>query len=209
MSDLYHEGVPDEYVKDVHRVMAAADWHTYQVLTKRADRMADLHAEPLDAAHVWLGVSVEDRKHGIPRIGHLRRATAGVRFLSIEPLLEDLGEIDLHGIDWVIVGGESGAGARPMRQEWVLDIKRQCDEAGTAFFFKQWGGINKKLAGRELLGQAWDAMPMPEVQPVPRHKERIAMIAAAKSMASKWTVHPLAFSNAGLLSARKDANHDA
>ena len=163
MSDLFHEGVPDEYVANVVRVMRLANWHTYQVLTKRSERMRDLLRTALSAAagepHIWWGVSVENRKHGLPRIDHLRAAPARVRFLSIEPLLEDLGGINLSGIHWVIVGGESGAGARPMQKEWVLSIKDQCEKARVPFFFKQWGGVRKSKAGRELDGKKYDGLP--------------------------------------------------
>src|ERR1700675_4795795 len=127
MSDLFQPGVPDPYIEDVVNVMVEANWHTYQVLTKRSERMRDLLSSKLkDAAalpHIWWGVSVENKKHGLPRIDHLRQAPAAVRFLSIEPLLEDLGEVNLEGISWAIVGGESGAGARPMATEWVLSIR--------------------------------------------------------------------------------------
>jgi three-Cys-motif partner protein len=163
MSDLFHQDIPDEFVGRVAEVMRVANWHTYQVLTKRSERLRDmlrtdlrqLAAEP----HIWWGVSVENRKHGLPRVDHLRATPAAIRFLSIEPLLEDLGQIDLTGISWVIVGGESGAGARPMREEWVRSIRDQCLKAGVAFFFKQWGGTRKKLTGRKLDGRTYDAMP--------------------------------------------------
>lgn len=163
MSDLFHERVPDDYIEKVCRVMLAANWHTYQVLTKRADRMAALLQgklrEAARAPHIWWGVSVEDRKHGLPRIGKLRNAHAAVAFLSVEPLLEDLDRIDLRGIDWVIVGGESGSGARPMLPAWVRRIRTQCEEQGVAFFFKQWGGVRKARAGRELDGRTYDEYP--------------------------------------------------
>src|SRR5687768_10094607 len=145
MSDLFHESVPDEFIEKVARVMLAANWHTYQVLTKRADRMASLLKTNLRtaaaASHIWWGVSVENRKHGLPRIDKLRSAQPKVAFLSVEPLLEDLGQIDLHGISWVIVGGESGHGARPMKADWVRNVRNQCSTSGIAFFFKQWGGV--------------------------------------------------------------------
>ena len=164
MSDLFHKDVPDEYIIKVARVMAAANWHTYQVLTKRADRLAALLKGKLrfvaEQAHVWWGVSVENRKHGLPRIDELRSAPAKVRFLSIEPLLEDLGAFDLSGISWAIVGGESGPGARPMGAEWVRNIRRQCKQARVAFFFKQWGGVRKAEAGRELDGRTYDEFPV-------------------------------------------------
>lgn len=163
MSDLFQKGVPDSYVRLVFEVMNLADWHVYQVLTKRADRLRSLTnrmpTELVDSDHIWLGVSVEDRKYGLPRIDQLRSARAGVRFLSVEPLLEDLGRVDLDGIDWVIVGGESGPGARPMKKEWVLSLRDQCRAARVPFFFKQWGGLRKKIAGRELDGQTYDEMP--------------------------------------------------
>lgn len=163
MSDLFHEGVPDEYIEKVCRVMLAANWHTYQILTKRADRMAALLEVKLRAAakapHIWWGVSVENRKHGLPRIVKLQSARPTVAFLSIEPLLEDLGEFNLSGIHWVIVGGESGPGARPMLREWVRGIRGQCRQAGVPFFFKQWGGVRKSETGRRLDGRTYDEFP--------------------------------------------------
>src|SRR5205814_1825948 len=138
MSDLFQPNVPDAYIEDVVRVMVEANWHTYQVLTKRAERLSNMLSDRLRFAaghdHIWWGVSVEDREYGLPRIDHLRAAPAAVRFLSIEPLLEDLGEFDISGIDWVIVGGESGPGARPIRKEWVLSIREQCKAARVPFF---------------------------------------------------------------------------
>ncbi len=164
MSDLVHEGVPTEYIVRVARVMEKASWHTFQVLTKRSERMRDLLRGELRFAaglpNVWWGVSVENRRHGLPRIEHLREAPAKVRFLSVEPLLEDLGDLNLAGIHWVIVGGESGLGARPMRKEWVVSVRDQCSEAGVPFFFKQWGGVRKGKAGRELEGRTWDERPV-------------------------------------------------
>jgi protein gp37 len=163
MSDLFHADVPTEYIVDVAQVMTAAKRHTFQVLTKRSERMRDLLKVELAFAsqrsNIWWGVSVEDRKYGRPRIDHLRTAPASVRFLSIEPLLEDLGLIDLSGISWVIVGGESGRGARPMRASWVRSIRAQCRRAGVAFFFKQWGGVRKHETGRTLDGRTWDELP--------------------------------------------------
>lgn len=165
MSDLFHKDVPDDYVVSVADVMRTANWHTYQVLTKRSERLASMLRgelrEHAGESHIWWGVSVEDRKHGLPRIDHLRDAPAAVRFLSVEPLLEDLGKVDLNGIDWVIVGGESGHGARRMQPEWVVSIRDQCDAAGVAFFFKQWGGVQKSKHGRDLDGRTYDAMPSP------------------------------------------------
>ena len=163
MSDLFHEYVPTEYIQRVANVMLAANHHVYQVLTKRAERLRTLlNAELHDAAersHIWWGVSVEDRKYGVPRIAHLQESLAQVRFLSVEPLLEDLGTLDLSGISWVIVGGESGPRARPMQKEWVTSILDQCDDANVPFFFKQWGGVRKKKTGRKLNGRTYDAMP--------------------------------------------------
>lgn len=163
MSDLFQEGVPTEYIAEVGRIMQAADWHIYQVLTKRHERMRDLLSGELSwlsrLRHVWFGVSVENRRHGLPRLAALRATPATVRFLSVEPLLEDLGPLDLSGIDWVIVGGESGRWARPMKEEWVLSILNQCRKANVPFFFKQWGGIRKKEAGRVLRGKTYDEFP--------------------------------------------------
>lgn len=163
MSDLFHEKIPDAFIEKVCRVMMAANWHTYQVLTKRADRMARLLRGKLQhvaaAKHIWWGVSVENRKHGLPRIQQLREAKAAVGFLSVEPLLEDLGLIDLKGIHWVIVGGESGPGARPMAPEWVRSIRNQCLQSKVPFFFKQWGGVRKAKTGRHLDGRLHDEFP--------------------------------------------------
>lgn len=162
MSDLFLDDFPDEVPKRVWGTMTAADWHVYQVLTKRADRMRlvigdwDGYVPP---EHIWLGVSVENVAYGVPRIEHLRRTPAAVRFLSIEPLLGDLGDIDLYDIDWAIVGGESGVGARPMERSWVLRLRDQCAEQSVPFFFKQWGGVRKKNAGRVLDGRTHDDMP--------------------------------------------------
>ncbi|MCP4660790.1 MAG: phage Gp37/Gp68 family protein [bacterium] len=177
MSDLFHEGVPAGYVDSVLNVMRLADWHIYQVLTKRAGRMRKLigssHRELARLHHIWLGVSVEDRKYGVPRIRELRSTPASVRFLSIEPLLEDLGNLDLRGIDWVIVGGESGPGARPMKRSWVVSIREQCREAGVPFFFKQWGGVRKSRNGRSLDGRTYDEFPrIPLVDPPAPEKHR-------------------------------------
>lgn len=166
MSDLFHEDIPDKFLNEVFGVIRATPQHTYQILTKRAERLPRYFARRKCPANVWLGVSVEDRAYGLPRIDHLRRVKANIRFLSVEPLLEDLGEINLNGIHWVIVGGESGPKARPMQPDWVDNIRQQCDEAGVAFFFKQWGGWgadgkkrSKKENGRLLHGKTWDEMP--------------------------------------------------
>jgi len=165
MSDLFHKDVSDDYIADIVNVMMSAHWHTYQVLTKRSDRMRDMLTTRLrfaaDSPHIWWGVSVENKRHGVPRIAALQEAPAAVRFLSIEPLLEDLGVLDLSEIHWVIVGGESGSGARPMKRECVISIRRQCREYGIPFFFKQWGGVRKGVAGRHLDGRTYDEMPIP------------------------------------------------
>jgi protein gp37 len=158
MSDLFHDLVPLDYIKQVFRVMNQADWHQYQVLTKRAERLEEVAAALPWAPHIWMGVSVENNDN-LWRIDHLRRTKAHIKFLSIEPLLGPVGTINLRGIDWVIVGGESGPGARLMQPEWVKEIRDQCREAGVAFFFKQWGGVQKKRYGRELEGRTWDEMP--------------------------------------------------
>jgi protein gp37 len=171
MSDLFHEEVPDEYIEKVCRVMLAANWHTYQVLTKRAGRMAEMLEGKLRSSantkHIWWGVSVENRKHGLPRVEQLRAAKTAVAFLSIEPLLEDLGALDLRGVHWVIVGGESGFGARPMQPEWVRSIRDQCYRANVRFFFKQWGGVRKSETGRRLDGRTHDEFPASAVVPTP------------------------------------------
>jgi len=162
MSDLFHERVPDQFIEGVFRVMVEASWHTFQVLTKRATRMAEWHARRRhfwNAANIWLGVSVEDRRFGLQRIPFLQTVNSAIRFLSVEPLLEDLGQINLERIDWVIVGGESGRGARPMKREWVISVQKQCRRARVPFFFKQWGGVWKKREGRLLGGRTWDEMP--------------------------------------------------
>ncbi|MEA3292452.1 MAG: phage Gp37/Gp68 family protein [Pseudomonadota bacterium] len=148
MSDLFHEDIRDGFLDQVFGVIRQTPRHTYQILTKRSDRMAGYFSSRSVPGNVWLGVSVEDRKYGLPRIDHLRNIGAKIRFLSIEPLLESLGEIDLAGIHWVIVGGESGPKARPMKKDWVVSIKNQCEEVDSAFFFKQWGWSKSASAGR-------------------------------------------------------------
>lgn len=171
MSDLFHEQVPDDYIINVAHVMRLANWHTYQVLTKRSERMRDLLNGKLRFAstqsNIWWGVSVENKKHGLPRLEHLREAPARVRFLSIEPLLEDLGTLNLKGISWVIVGGESGPGARPMKKSWVLTIRDQCNRERVPFFFKQWGGVRKSETGRTLNGKTYSEFPVRSSTPVP------------------------------------------
>lgn len=160
MSDLFHKNVPLDYIKCVFDVMARADWHQFQVLTKRADRMRELSPALSWPSNVWMGVSVENNDY-VDRIDDLRAAGAAVKFLSLEPLLGPLPRLDLRDIDWVIVGGESGPGARPMDEEWVIDIRNQCARAGVAFFFKQWGGVRKSTTGRTLEGRTYDEMPEP------------------------------------------------
>ena len=160
MSDLFHVDVPEPFIRDVFDVMERADWHRYQVLTKRADRVAELsHTLPWPS-QVWMGVSVESQDYS-RRIDLLRETDAQVKFLSLEPLLGPLPDLNLDGIDWVIVGGESGPGARPMQPDWAREIRDQCIDAGVAFHFKQWGGVFKKRNGRELDGRTWDEMPNP------------------------------------------------
>jgi protein gp37 len=185
MSDLFHEWVPDEYIEKVCRVMLAANWHTYQILTKRADRMTALLQGKLrkaaDTAHIWWGVSVENRRHGLPRIQKLRSAKPTVAFLSVEPLLEDLGRINLQGIHWVIVGGESGPGARPIEASWVRNVHAECKAHDIPFFFKQWGGARKSLTGRTLDGQTYDEFPATlhnEVATLEKRNELLASVGA-------------------------------
>lgn len=177
MSDLFHEGVPLAYISRVAVTMDLARWHTYQVLTKRSVRMKQVLTGPLHALaaqpHIWWGVSVEDREYGLPRIRDLQATPAAMRFLSIEPLLEDLGELPLEGISWVIVGGESGPKARSMKESWVLSILDQCEAAGIPFFFKQWGGVRKKQAGRELLGRTFENFPVRITHPATPTSVRI------------------------------------
>jgi protein gp37 len=189
MSDLFHKDVPTKYVEAVSAVMRFADWHTYQVLTKRSEHMRDLLnnglAPSADCNHIWWGVSVENRKHGLPRIEHLQSAKARMKFLSIEPLLEDLGQFDLSGIDWVIVGGESGPGAREMREEWVLSIQEQCVKTHVPFFFKQWGGVRKKSKGRLLHGKTFDEYPLRQCHEAPATTTRLAALELIQNFSSK------------------------
>ncbi|MDI1434666.1 DUF5131 family protein [Polyangium sorediatum] len=186
MSDLFQEQVPESYVQQVFEVMATADWHIYQVLTKRARRLRDLTAQMpsrlVHRKHVWLGVSVEDRKYGLPRIDALREAQAKVRFLSVEPLLQDLGTVDLRGIDWVIVGGESGPRARRMEEAWVLSLRDQCRDAGVPFFFKQWGGVLKARTGRLLQGRTYDEYPEIVAAAAPSAAERARRTVALRRL---------------------------
>jgi protein gp37 len=185
MSDLFHDEVPEDYIAAVARVMAAANWHTYQVLTKRSERLQRLLSSRLRFAakeqHIWWGVSVEDKEYGLPRIKDLRSSTARVRFLSVEPLLEDLGRINLSGIDWVIVGGESGPGARPMKKDWVLSIRDQCRSRSVPFFFKQWGGVRKSATGRSLDNKTYDELPRRIRNPVLRAEECLAKASEIES----------------------------
>lgn len=159
MSDLFIDEVPDEFIQKVFDVMNRASWHTFQVLTKRTERFCEMSPLLPWSDNIWMGVSVENTDYA-HRIEHLRNTTARMKFLSLEPLLGPIPDMDLHGIDWVIVGGESGPGARSMKEAWVLDIKEQCVRSGVPFFFKQWGGVRKKAAGRMLDGRTWDEMPL-------------------------------------------------
>ena len=159
MSDLFHDDVPADYIKRIFEVMGRAHWHQYQVLTKRSDRVSELSKELDWAQQIWMGVSVESEKYTY-RIDDLRKTAAHVKFLSLEPLFGPLRKLDLRGIDWAIVGGESGPGARPINPEWVKEIRDQCLKASVPFFFKQWGGVQKKKTGRTLEGRTWDEMPV-------------------------------------------------
>jgi len=172
MSDLFHERVPVEFIQKVFDVMRRAHWHKFQVLTKRAERMEKVSRRIDLPQNVWMGVSVETRKF-LYRLDHLRKVRASIKFTSFEPLLEPLGKITLSGIDWVIVGGESGPRARPMERAWVVDIRDQCLAAAIPFFFKQWGGTNKKKAGRLLDRRTWDEMPEPRQPAYARSTDRI------------------------------------
>jgi protein gp37 len=166
MSDIFHKDMPEDFLNEIFDVIESTPHHTYQILTKRANRMADFFSKRPVSKNVWLGVTVDNKKDGLPRVDYLRNIDASVLFLSVEPLLEDLGEINLSNIDWVIVGGESGHKARPMEKDWVLNIKQQCEQRDVAFFFKQWGTWgadkikrNKKLNGKELDGKVWQQFP--------------------------------------------------
>ena len=158
MSDLFHDDVPFEFIEKVFTIMNDTPQHTYQVLTKRADRLYELHHRLNWTKNIWMGVSVENEKV-LDRIDFLRETNAMVKFLSCEPLIGPLRKMNLDNINWVIVGGESGRKARPMKEEWVWNIQQQCGDANVAFFFKQWGGVNKKKTGRELGGKTYDEMP--------------------------------------------------
>lgn len=162
MSDLFHKQVPQAFISKVFDTMEKANWHTFQILTKRSSMMRNFlrarYGGDRGPQHIWCGVSVEDGRRR-SRIQHLQKTPAGVRFLSFEPLIAPVGTLDLDGIDWVIAGGESGPGAREMRVEWVRDIRDQCNKSGVAFFFKQWGGIRPKSGGRDLDGREWNQFP--------------------------------------------------
>jgi len=158
MSDLFHEDVPDTFILEAFDVMRRASWHRFQVLTKRSERLAEISPRLPWGANIWMGVSVENADYAF-RIDHLRQTGAYIKFLSLEPLLGPLPSLDLSCMDWAIVGGESGPGARPMDREWVIDIQHQCQRENVPFFFKQWGGVQKKKAGRVLEGRTWDEMP--------------------------------------------------
>jgi len=171
MSDIFHKDMPDDYLNRIFNVIEETPHHTYQILTKRADRMFEYLSQREIPKNIWLGVTVENKEEGFPRIDKLRQLKASVLFLSVEPLLEDLGKINLENIDWVIVGGESGNKARPMKKEWVINIKQQCEKNNIAFFFKQWGTWgadkmkrNKKLNGKEIDGKIWQQYPKVIVQ---------------------------------------------
>jgi protein gp37 len=161
MSDLFHEDVPIDFIQRVFDVMIRASWHTFQVLTKRSSRLLELDEQLTWPENIWMGVSVENQNYKY-RIDQLRQTHAKTKFLSLEPLLGPLPNLNLVGIDWAIVGGESGPGARPMLRPWVVEIREQCQKAKVPFFFKQWGGINKKKTGRELDGRTWDEIPASE-----------------------------------------------
>lgn len=180
MSDLFHEDISDDYIELVTRVMAAANWHTFQVLTKRSERLFELLTGKLKFAaqlsHIWWGVSVENRRHGVPRIENLRNAAPAIGFLSIEPLIEDIGQIELRNIGWVIVGGESGPGARPMQRAWVVNLRKQCRQAQVPFFFKQWGGVRKSETGRALDGRTHDDFPIVRRNPILDRSSRKKLI---------------------------------
>jgi protein gp37 len=176
MSDLFHDDVPLAYIQRVFDVMRRAHWHRFQVLTKRSERLAELDPKLAWAPNIWAGVSVESDKYR-SRIDGLRSTSAYVKFLSLEPLLGPLDDLDLRSIDWVIVGGESGSKARPMDPAWARDLRDQCRTAKVPFFFKQWGGKNKKQAGRILDGRTWDEMPVVPIAPLQRHRRRQVSLA--------------------------------
>jgi protein gp37 len=179
MSDLFHKDIPVEFIQRVFDVMRRANWHQYQVLTKRSARIVELDPQLQWLPNIWMGVSVE-RKDYVYRIDDLRKTHAQTKFLSLEPLLGPLPNLDLSGIDWAIVGGESGPEARPMKEEWVIEIRDQCRAAGVPFFFKQWGGVQKCRNGRELEGRTWDEMPRPKTETNPKARVRSRVADALK-----------------------------
>ena len=160
MSDLFHEDVTFDYIQRVFNIMRKASQHQFQILTKRAERLSRLNKKLDWPSNIWMGVSIENEEF-VYRIKHLKQTNARIKFLSLEPLIGPLPNLDLKGIDWVIVGGESGPGSRPIKIHWVQDIKNQCKKANVPFFFKQWGGLNKKKSGRLLDGKIWNEMPLP------------------------------------------------
>lgn len=175
MSDLFHKEVSSEYIAKVFDVMRRSNWHHFQMLTKRSERLLELNAQIEWSKNIWMGVSVENSKYTF-RIDHLRQTGAYIKFLSLEPLLGPLENLNLEGMDWVIVGGESGPGARSIDEKWVLDIRDQCQEANVPFFFKQWGGTNKKKAGRLLQGQTWDELPIDKLtSPLTQNKSQSSL----------------------------------
>ena len=172
MSDLFHADVPESFIAEIFRTMADAHWHTFQILTKRADRLAELGPRLPWPLNVWMGVSVESPRY-VDRIHRLRSVPAAVRFLSVEPLLARIPSLPLDGIDWVIVGGESGPGSRPMAGDWVREIRDRCVSQRVPFFFKQWGGVWKTRTGRLLDGRTWDELPEPILRQHPRERPNL------------------------------------
>ncbi len=163
MSDLFHKDIPFEFIKSVFETMNNAHWHTFQILTKRSDILAEYSKDLLWTPNIWMGVSVESQKY-VYRIDDLRKVPSSVRFLSVEPLISKIDKINLRGIDWVIVGGESGPSSRPIEKEWITTIRDKCVRMDVPFFFKQWGGVNKKRSGRTLDGRTWDEMPLAKLR---------------------------------------------
>lgn len=159
MSDLFHEAIPDETILELFSVMNKANWHTYQVLTKRAERLVELNSEIHWTPNIWMGVTTENKK-ALSRVNLLKKTKAKIKFVSAEPLLESISEINLNGIDWLIVGGESGAGCRPLNKQWVLELRDKAQKNKTAFFFKQWGGFHHSQAGSELDGKEYKEFPL-------------------------------------------------
>lgn len=199
MSDLFYCKVPTEYIREIASIMLTANWHVYQILTKRSKRMQELlngndeiFRAAAQAPHIWWGVSAENKKNGIPRIRDLQNTNTHMKWISFEPLLEDITPVDLSGIDWAVVGGESGAGARLVEKESVLNLQKSCDEQNIPFHFKQWGGVQKKKAGRMLNGKTYDERPERFIQPVPNSKDRKQIISEVRSRVHKmWSSHEL------------------